>query len=379
MDKLLSFRDHHLLTLLNDYEDQKLPLDLFVRNYFKSHSALGSKDRGEIAETLYALIRWQRLLDHLIGSECGWPQRLICFRKGAWKASIEDKSIPTAIRVSFPDELFEKLKESHGEEKAIAIALASNEQAPTAVRANLLKTTREKLIEKWAPLYDVVPCEHSKSGIIFRKKIALFTLPEFKEGLFEVQDEASQLVSQLVQVKPGDQVLDYCAGSGGKTLGFAPHLQGKGQVFLHDVRPYVLLEAKKRLKRAGIQNAQVINAEADYLKKLKKKMDWVLVDAPCSGTGTLRRNPDMKWKYENAMLERLKSLQRVVFEKALSYLKPDGKIVYATCSLLNEENEEQAAHFEKTYGLKRISDPFASVPSLGQMDGFYGIVLEKLR
>lgn len=201
-------------------------------------------------------------------------------------------------------------------------------------------------------------------------------MPEFKKGLFEVQDEGSQLLAALVKAEPGQLVMDYCAGSGGKTLAFAPLMHNKGQIFLHDIRSYALIEARKRLKRAGIQNAQIVLAEDEKLKKLKKKMDWVLVDAPCSGTGTMRRNPDMKWAFTEDTIPRLVGQQRTIFEKALSYLHPQGKIIYATCSLLKEENEEQVTHFLKTYSLKLVAPFFQTKPSKGEMDGFFGAIFE---
>lgn len=201
-------------------------------------------------------------------------------------------------------------------------------------------------------------------------------MDEFKKGFFEVQDEGSQLLANLVQCQPGQLVMDFCAGSGGKTLAFAPLMKNSGQIFLHDVRAYTLQDAKKRLRRAGIQNAQIIHAEDPKLNKWKKKMDWVLVDAPCSGTGTLRRNPDMKWKFDIEMLERLIGQQRTIFEKALSFMKPEGHIVYGTCSLLKQENEHQLNHFIKTYNLKIEGQVFHSFPSLGGMDGFFGVVLK---
>jgi 16S rRNA C967 or C1407 C5-methylase (RsmB/RsmF family) len=223
----------------------------------------------------------------------------------------------------------------------------------------------------------VVPTSTSPLGITFQKKINFFELPEFKEGLFEVQDEGSQLLAFLVKAKPGQQVLDYCAGSGGKTLAFAPSMQNKGQIFLHDVRPKALLECRKRLRRAGIQNAQTVAHDSPKLSKLKKKMDWVLVDAPCTGTGTLRRNPDMKWKFSQEILSRLIGQQRMIFEKALSYMRPEGRIVYATCSILQEENQEQIEHFLKTYSLELEGETFQTFPALGGMDGFFGAILKK--
>jgi len=202
-----------------------------------------------------------------------------------------------------------------------------------------------------------------------------FATEEFKQGLFEIQDEGSQLIALLVGAQPKQQVFDYCAGAGGKTLAFAPNMHSQGQIYLHDIRAHALLQARKRLKRAGIQNAQIINDDSPKLPKLKKKMDWVLVDAPCSGSGTLRRNPDMKWKFDDAMITRLVGEQRKIFERALSFMSPEGRIVYATCSIFPEENQNQIDHFVKTYNLKIEGKPFISLPKLNGMDGFFAAVL----
>ncbi len=369
------FREHHLLELLYGYEGQSLPLDRFMSDYFRAHKALGSKDRGEIAETVYGIVRWQSLIDYLAKAPVDWEKRVEIFKKGDLESYLKDQQIPLHIRLNFPKELYDLILSSHGEEAAWTICLESNFPAPTTIRVNPLKTSRESLLQRWSELYEIAPCQHSALGITFRKKINFFGLPEFKEGLFEVQDEGSQLLANLVQAKPGQLVMDYCSGSGGKTLAFAPQMQGTGQIYLHDVRAYVLDEARKRLKRAGIQNAQVVIENDPKLKKLKKKMDWVLADVPCSGTGTLRRNPDMKWKFDKDALQRLLGQQRVIFEKALSYLKPGGKIVYGTCSLLKEENQLQLDHFIKTYDLQLEGSVFQTIPAKGGMDGFFGAVL----
>jgi 16S rRNA C967 or C1407 C5-methylase (RsmB/RsmF family) len=201
-------------------------------------------------------------------------------------------------------------------------------------------------------------------------------MEEFKNGLFEVQDEASQLVSFLLDAKPGQQVLDFCSGSGGKTLGFAHKLSARGQIYLHDIRDYVLGEAKKRLKRAGIQNAQVLYFNDPKKSRLKKTMDWVLVDAPCSGSGTLRRNPDMKWRFNPSSIENLEQEQRQIFTEALSYVKPGGKIIYATCSILPQENQDQVNYFLSKFPLKLLQAPLETFPVDGGMDGFFAAVFE---
>lgn len=370
------FREHHMLTLLEEYDAQPLPLDLFISHYFRDHKSLGPKDRGTIAEMVYALVRWQGLLDYLCEQPATWEKRLDLFSSVSLSKHRNDDAIPLHIRCSFPKILFDLVTKSYGEEKAADLCRISNHAAPTTVRINPAKTTRENMLQQWRQLYEVSPCSIAEHGIVFHKKINFFGLNEFQQGLFEVQDEGSQLLSNLMQVQKGQQVMDYCSGSGGKTLAFAAKMEGSGQIFLHDIRPHALMEARKRLRRAGVQNAQTVLADDPKLKKLKKKMQWVLVDAPCTGTGTMRRNPDMKWKFTEEMLPRLLGQQRMIFEKALSYMHPEGRIVYATCSILNEENELQADHFMKTYGLEIEGTPFQSLPSEGSMDGFYGVVFK---
>ncbi len=371
MEKL-PFRKFHLLELLNDYDTRQLPLDLIVHDYFRTHKALGAKDRAEIASILFPLMRWKGLIDALCEKPVTWQKRIDTFEH-LNKSQID--LLPMHTQVSFPKELFDQIVASHGLEKAIEICKTSNNEAPLTIRINPLKTTREELLKKWE---EVTPCQFSPYGIQFQNRCNLFQLEEFRQGLFEMQDEGSQLLAGLIQAKPGDLVLDFCAGSGGKTLAFAPAMQNKGQIYLHDIRPHILLEAKKRLKRAGIQNAQIVLAKEERLKKLKKKMNWVLVDAPCTGSGTLRRNPDLKWKYSDEMLNRLTGQQRTIFEQALSFLHPQGKIVYATCSLLQAENQAQAEHFCRTYNLKIEGDIFTSLPTDKGMDGFYGVVLSRI-
>lgn len=374
----IPFKEHHLFALLQAYERQTLPLDLFVSHYFRDNKSLGSKDRGFIAETIYAMIRWKGLLDYLAPpTETSWRKRYEIFQNTDFENIQQQTQIPPHIRVSFPKVLFDLLENSYGPARAMELCLISNAPAPTTVRVNTLKTTREALLNSWKTQYEVSPTLVSDTGITFHKKINFFGLPEFKAGLFEVQDEGSQLLAKMVDVKPGELVLDYCAGSGGKTLAFAPKMEHKGQIYVHDIRPFALIEAKKRLKRAGIQNGQVLPPDSPNLAKLKKKMNWVLVDAPCTGTGTMRRNPDMKWKFDEATLPRLLGQQRTIFEKALSFMHPEGRIVYATCSLLTEENQGQLNHFLKTYSMAVEGEIFQSLPTQGGMDGFFGVVLKK--
>ncbi len=375
-----SFRHHHILMIMEGYDHQSLPLDRFVGNYFRQHKSLGSKDRSEIAETVYAMIRFRGLLDEICkicGFPSTWEQKLKAFCDESFSSYKESSCIPPHIRVSFPKILFDHLSDCFGEGKAIDICKVSNSAAPTTARVNTMKTSRDSLILRLAHEFHVTPCTFAPDGIVFSKRISFSQMPEFREGLFEIQDEGSQLIGGLVEAKPGQLVMDYCAGAGGKTLCFAPRMQNRGQIYLHDIRKWALDDCKKRLRRAGIQNAQIVLPDqVDKLKKLKKQFDWVLVDAPCTGTGTLRRNPDMKWKINEEMLVRLVGQQRMIFEKALSFMKPDGHIVYATCSLLKMENRDQVDHFIKTYDLELVRD-FESIPILNGMDGFFGAVLRR--
>ena len=373
----LPFRQHHLYTFLEAYDKDTRPLDACLHAYFRHHKALGSKDRGFIAETVYALIRWLSLLDYLSDEPHSWEKRVEVLQGLDVEQTLQREDIPLHIRLSCPKGLFDRLVGEYGLEKGSEICRVNNTPAPTTIRVNTLKITREALLDRWKGRYVIRPTTDSPEGITFINRANFFEIPEFKEGLFEVQDEGSQLLAAHVKPKSGDLVIDYCSGSGGKTLAFAPQLQGSGQIYLHDIRPHALQEARIRLRRAGIQNAQVILPDSPQLARLKKKMQWVLIDAPCSGSGTLRRNPDMKWKLDDETITRLVGQQRTIFEKGLSYMHPEGRIVYGTCSLFREENQDQMDHFIRTYGLCIEGQPFQSLPTVGGMDGFFGVVLKK--
>lgn len=373
----LPFRHHHLLEFFSLYEESTKPVDYLLSLYFKEHRALGSKDRRDIGDMLYGILRWKGLLDALSDKQT-WEERLRIWEEVDPLSYINDTSLPLHVRCSFPQNLFDRLVAAYGEEEAKKLCLACNMPAPVTVRVNPLKIDRDSLLLRWREQdYPVEPCAQASLGIRFAQKMAFSSMEEFRQGLFEIQDEGSQLVAGLVDAKPGDKILDYCAGAGGKTLAFAPFMANKGQIYLHDIRPWILQEAKKRLRKAGIQNAQFVPPEDKILRMIRGHMDVVLVDVPCSGTGTLRRNPDMKWKYNDVMLERLIEQQYDIAAEALSYLKPKGRLIYATCSILPEENEKQIAKLCDAFDLEMISPAFHSLPEEGEMDGFYGVQLRK--
>jgi 16S rRNA (cytosine967-C5)-methyltransferase len=363
----VKFCDTHILAFLKSW-NRASPLDQALSFYFRTHKSLGSHDRKTIGDTIFTLIRWESLFE---GLEKSPLRRLpLVGRLNEW---LHDPQIPVHARLGLSPFLYSKFKNIFGSDLP-AIANVLNGPAPIALRTNLLKTTRDELLALLSQKFPVQPSTKTAAGILLAKREPLFALPEFKQGLFEVQDEGSQMLAELVEAKPGNRVLDYCSGSGGKTLAIAPNMKGKGELYLHDIREGALKEAALRLRRAGVQNAQILPAGHPTLKKLLHKMDWVLVDAPCSGTGTLRRNVDMKWKIDQAMIDRLVEEQRTIFAEAVRYSK--GKIVYATCSILPEENEAQVEYFLKTQPVV-LEKKIQLLPESGGYDGFFGAVFRK--
>lgn len=372
----MDFKKYHLLNLLKDYEASQSALDVFLQKYFRKNKQLGSKDRKYILDKIYPLIRWKGLIDFFSPRPLNWENRLNTFQNLNLEKLNHDIEIPRHIRWSFPKYYFQWLKEDYGLEKAEEIMRICNQTAPTFLRTNLLKTSRNKLLKELEKDYAVSPCPESMTAIKFLDKANFFVLDLFKQGHFEIQDLGSQLVADQMNVDSRCQVLDFCAGAGGKTLAFAPKMQHRGQIYLHDIRSHALFAAKKRLIRAGIQNVQYFS-DLSKMHHLKGKMDWVIVDVPCSGSGTLRRNPDMKWRFQPEFRERLITEQRKIFSQALNFLKKSGKIVYATCSLFKAENENQVNDFSKKYSLK-IEKTLQWFPQENGMDGFFVAVLSKI-
>ena len=369
----LPFRKFHILKILNEYSNQNLPLDVFFRHYFRANKSLGSKDRQHITHIIYEMTRNRSLIDYVIKAPITWEKRLEAFETLDLDKKKRDLKIPDYIRVSFPKKYFDKIKMSLND-KALEFCQNSNEQAPITIRVNPLKISRDSLFSIFEKKFAVSKTKKSPYGIIFDQRVNFFTLDEFKKGFFEIQDEGSQLVADLIEAKPKNHILDFCSGSGGKTLAFAHKMQRKGQLYLYDIREYILKEAKKRFKRAGIENFKLLNNK--NLKKLKAQMDWVILDVPCSGSGTIRRNVDMKWNFQIEEIDKLVSLQRDIFDKAIKYLKPDGKIIYITCSIFLEENEKQINYFTDKYDLK-IVKKFKTLPTKNSHDGFFACILKR--
>jgi 16S rRNA (cytosine967-C5)-methyltransferase len=333
--------------------------------YFRAHRNMGARDRAEVAETVYGCLRARRLLEHVCGCSPAPSQELVAAQllmgRGLSARALEEmgytgdarglaerarsldpSALPLAVRASLPDWLAERWVAELGPSETETLAAALGVPASVDLRANSFKATREEVAAALAAEgFTADPTPLSPFGLRLRKRAPLFQTAAFRKGLFEVQDEGSQLVSLLVDAQPRERVVDLCAGGGGKTLHLGALMANSGTVYAMDTHTRRLQETRRRLARAGLHNVRLVAIESEsdaHVKRLRGSIDRVLVDAPCSGTGTLRRNPDAKWREVD--LPALAALQRRILAAGAELLKPGGRLVYATCSLLREENAD---------------------------------------
>jgi 16S rRNA (cytosine967-C5)-methyltransferase len=345
------------------------PADVTLSRFFREHPKLGGRERGAVAETVYNVLRHKQMFASFAESGSGPLLRRMALlgmaevagidaigglspEESAWLHRIEQidrKSLPLALQADFPDWLLNKLVPRLGEAQTLALAQASNKPGPLDLRVNLLKAKREDVLaELTQASIEAEATPYSPIGIRVRKKVALQNLPLFQSGAIEVQDEGSQLLAQIVGAKRGEMIADFCAGAGGKTLALGAMMRNTGRLYAFDVSDKRLAKLKPRLARSGLSNVHpaVIAHENDTkVKRLAGKMDRVLVDAPCSGLGTLRRNPDLKWRQAEKDVGELNQKQSSILAGAARLVKPGGLLVYATCSFLEEENEAIASRF----------------------------------
>src|SRR5579859_343941 len=340
------------------------PADAILRNFFSSNRALGQRDRAFIAETVFCVLRHKRLLEQLVAPPT--PRKLVCAAliklqgyglgqlEGYLKSSDRDwalglktaniEMLPPAVRLSLPDWLYERLVAETSEEAAAAFGRAMLKPAPLDLRVNTLLADRDQVLRDLrAEGFDATPTRFSPVGIRVAGKPAINRHRLFSGGAIEVQDEGSQLLGYLVAPKRREMVVDFCAGAGGKTLLMGAMMQSQGRLYALDVSEKRLKNLAPRLKRSGLSNVhpQIIASENDIkVKRLSGKIDRVLVDAPCSGLGTLRRNPDLKWRQSARAIDELALKQRAILNAAAAMLKPGGRLVYATCSVLAQENRQ---------------------------------------
>jgi 16S rRNA (cytosine967-C5)-methyltransferase len=348
------------------------PADTVVSTFFRKHRDLGPRERHSLAETTYNVLRRRLLFQHLAQGGGGALERRLAilawqgsesFLRGAlgpheqqWLAaakSVDLDILPPKLRHNLPDWLSQPLQQALGEKEFDALASSLNEPAPLDLRVNLLKLKREEALSALREAgIEAVPTPFSPWGLRVHGKPAVNRLPVFEQGGIEVQDEGSQLLALLTQPKRGEMVVDFCAGAGGKTLALGAAMRSTGRLYAFDVSGHRLDALKPRLARSGLSNvypAQISHERDERIKRLAGKIDRVLVDAPCSGLGTLRRNPDLKWRQSPQSVSELRDKQMRILESASKLLKPGGRLVYATCSLLAVEDEEVAQAFTQAH------------------------------
>lgn len=379
------------------FQDKKYA-DKVLERLLKAHKKWGSADRQVVSEIFYDIVRWKKRLEYYMG-EGTKPSNIynlilayLLWKKVKYKkfdefdgiktggilSKLDKKTFPTkAIEHSVPDwlaGLFEKELGAKWEKEMSAL----NEQAPVILRANSLKISAENLVKilKEEGVNSFVLRSYPDAVQLEEKK-NVFLTSAFKEGFFEVQDASSQKIAELLDVKEGMRVVDACAGAGGKTLHIAALMKNKGQIIALDIYEWKLAELKRRAKRAGAFNIETRFIEDNkVIKRLHNTADRLLIDAPCSGLGVLKRNPDSKWKIDEDFINRIKTEQENILQNYSKILKKGGKMVYATCSILPSENGEQVRKFLAENTEFALMKEENIMPSDGY-DGFYMALIER--
>lgn len=393
------------------------PADAILRRFFKENPALGAHDRSFIAESVFGLLRHRFFLESFIpratpralilaylvkfaGANLRELASLTSESEKKWLAEIKaihSNSCSLSVQAEFPEWLVEKLQRFMPDEHILDLGLSLQKSAPLDLRVNTLLAKRDEVLEIMKnDGFDAEATPFSPCGIRVMGKPAINRHPLFLSGKIEVQDEGSQLLGYLLAPKRGEMVVDFCAGAGGKSLLLGALMNSKGRLYAFDVSEKRLENLKPRFKRSGLSNlhAQRIAHENDSkVKRLAGKIDRVLVDAPCSGLGTLRRNPDLKWRQSPQSIEELKTKQAAILSAATSLLKPGGRLIYATCSFLPEENQTVIAEFlaqHAEFTLLNCSELLAQqkipldtgeflqiFPAQHQTDGFFAAALRR--
>ena len=394
------------------------PADAVLKHFFRDHKALGSRDRALVADTVYAVLRRRRLLEALTPSAAprelalaslvklqgygiGSLEPVLRGAERTWLAALKAEDVdrqPFEVRADLPDWVIARLRRRLADEEILALAKSLQHPAPLDLRVNTLKAPREAVLQRLeADGTPAAPTRWSPLGVRVREKVALNRHPMYLDGAVEVQDEGSQLLGLLVEPRRSDLVVDFCAGAGGKTLQLGAAMGSHGRLYAWDVSDKRLANLTPRLRRSGLSNVhpQRIAGENDTkVKRLRGKADRVLVDAPCTGLGTLRRNPDLKTRQTEEGLAELNAKQSAILEAAGSLVKPGGRLVYGTCSLLEEENEAiverfLAAHPDfalvpcgEVLARQGLSIPGCErylrlLPHVHDTDGFFAAVLQR--
>lgn len=374
-----------------------------VEKALKRDKRWGSRDRKFVAETIYEIVRWKRLYEEIANVKPPFDRpnlwRLFsvwCVLKGIplpdWnqieatperriKGKFDELSKIRKYRESIPDWMDELCAKELGEDLWTTELAALNKQADVVLRVNTLNISRENLITELAKEgINAEALPNHPDAIKLVERANVFKTEAFKKGYFEIQDASSQLVAAYLEVKPGMKVVDTCAGAGGKTLHLSALMENKGQIIAMDIYESKLRKLKIRAKRNKAHNIDLREIDSTkVIKKLHNKADRVLIDAPCSGLGVLRRNPDSKWKLQPEFIDRIKETQQEVLQSYSKMVKPGGKLVYATCSVLPSENQEQIEKFLTSENGKEFTflKDTKILASESGYDGFYMALLEK--
>jgi len=386
---------------IRDVFNEGVYADKAVQQALRRDSRWGARDRKFVAETIYDIVRWKRLYAEIAEVKEPFTRpnlwRLFsvwCVLRGIplpdWtqieptpsrriKGRFDELSKIRKIKESIPDWMDEVGVAELGEKAWSKEITALNIQAEVILRVNTLKTTKEDLQAALAEEgIETVELPKHPDAIKLVERANVFRTDVFKKGWFEVQDASSQLVAAYLDVKPGMKVVDTCAGAGGKTLHLAALMENKGQIIAMDIYESKLRKLKVRAKRDGVHNVTLRAIDSTKpIKKLHGKADRVLIDAPCSGIGVIRRNPDSKWKLQPEFIDNIRAVQKDILQRYSKMVKDGGKLVYATCSVLPSENQDQVAEFLKNNDdFKLISDNKVLSSESGY-DGFYMALLEK--
>tara|TARA_R110002072_G_scaffold256701_6_gene415543 strand:+ start:14904 stop:16118 length:1215 start_codon:yes stop_codon:yes gene_type:complete len=388
---------------IRDIFNEGVYADKAVEKALKRDKRWGSRDRKFVAETIYEIVRWKRLYAEIADVKEPFDRANIwrlfsvwCVLKGIalpdWnqieptptrriKGKFDELSKIRKYRESIPDWIDEAAVSEIGEELWTKELAALNKQAEVILRTNTLNTTKENLqkeLREESIFTEFIPNHPDALRLVERANV--FRTDVFQKGYFEVQDASSQLVAEYLDVEPGMKVVDACAGAGGKTLHIASLMKNKGQIIAMDIYESKLRKLKVRARRNKAHNidTRVIDSTKP-IKKLHGKADRVLIDAPCSGLGVLRRNPDSKWKLQPEFLDEIRKVQQDILQQYAAMVKPGGKLVYATCSILPSENQEQVDQFlnseaGKEFAFVKDNKVFSH---LSGYDGFYMAQLEK--
>lgn len=408
----------HAEVLLSELLRSSFPADLVVSHYFRQHRELGHADRGFVAETVFSVLRRKRSLSARCADEVTSRRLLLaalaCLHgmnrrelavvlsesESKWLGqakAVHMDDLPPAVRLDLPDWLHGELSRQFAPEAVEQLAAALNQPAPLDLRVNALKAHRQEVLARLlADGLTAAPCPYSPLGIRLAGKPALSRHPLFLDGSIEVQDEGSQLLGFLLQPRRGEMVADFCAGAGGKTLLLGAMMRSQGRLYAFDVDERRLARLKPRLARSGLSNVHPVRIDSERdtkIRRLAGKLDRVLVDAPCSGLGTLRRNPDLKWRQTPASVAELCTKQGAILAAAGGLLKPGGRLVYATCSVLEAENEVIVQSFLARFPefvpcsaqeiLARqeiaidVGERLRLLPQHHGTDAFYGAVMER--